>query len=143
MNFLEDVPNSSQSFMSFVNQVYCFLKTCTDSLFIYTFSTKLFVLQQYPFFEFLQSKLDLNIQAATHNSSLLVCALIFPAFLFLGEKQNWSFDPCTYKALIIGTLTVNGTNIKFSISICEPKNNQFVNQQEFYSNIKTSRYCTI
>ena len=40
----------------------------------------------------------------------------------------WSFDPCTDKALIIGTLSVNETNIQFSISIREPKNKQFVNQ---------------
>ena len=58
--------------------------------------------------------------------------LFFPALLFLEEKHNWSFDPCTDKALIIGTLTVNDININFSISIREPKNNQFVNQQEFY-----------
>ena len=144
MNFPEDVPNSSQSFMSFVNQVYCFFKTCTYSLFIYTLSIKFLFLQQYPFFQFFCNlNWILNIQVATPNSSLLVYALIFLAFLFLGEKQNWSFDPCTDKELIIGTLTVNDTNIKFSISIREPKNNQFVNQQEFYSNIKTSRYCTI
>ena len=90
MNFLEDVPNSSQSFMSFVDQVYYFFKTCTYSLFIYTHSIKLFVPQQYPFFQFSKSKLDLNIQSATPNSSLLAYALIFPTFLLLGEEQSWS-----------------------------------------------------
>ena len=92
MNFPEDVPISSQSFMSFVNQVYYFFKTCTYSLFIYTLSIKLFVpsaISIFPFF--FQSKLDLNIQAATPNSSLLVCALIFPAFMFLGENRFGSF----------------------------------------------------
>ena len=44
-------------------------------------------LQQYTFFQFLKSKLDLNIQAITPNSSLLACALIFPAFFFLGENR--------------------------------------------------------
>ena len=145
MNFPEDLPNYSQSFMSFVDQVYCFFKTCTYSLFIYTLSIKLFVPSATSIFPNFFCNLNsiLNIQAATPNSSLLVCTLIFPAFLFLGEKQNWSFDSCTNKTLIIVTLTRNDTNIKFSISIREPKNNQFVNQQEFYSNIKTSRYCTI
>ena len=88
MNFPEDVPNSSQSFISFVDQVYYFFKTCTYSLFIYTLSIKLFVPSAISIFQFLQSKLDLNIQAATPNSSLLACALIFPVFLFLGEKHN-------------------------------------------------------
>ena len=87
MNFPEDDPNSSQSFMSFVDQVYCFFKTCTDSLFIYTFSTKLFVLSTISIFPNFFCNLNwiLNIKAATPNSSLLVYALIFPVFLFLGE----------------------------------------------------------
>ena len=88
MNFPEDVPNSSQSFMSFVDQVYYFFKTCTYSLFIYTLSTKLFVPSANPFFQFFESKLDLNIQAATPNFSLLACALIFPVFLFLVEEKT-------------------------------------------------------
>ena len=60
MNFPEDVPNSSQSFMSFVDQVYYFFKTCTYSLFIDTLSIKLFVpsaISIFPIF-LLQSKLD-------------------------------------------------------------------------------------
>ena len=60
MNFPEDVPISSQSFMSFVDQVYYFFKTCTYSLFIYTLLIKLFVpsaISIFPIF-FLQSKLD-------------------------------------------------------------------------------------
>ena len=77
MNFPEDVPNSSQSFMSFVDQVYFFFKTCTYSLFIYTLSIKLFVPST-------------NIQSATPNSSLLAYALIFPAFLFLGARMKIS-----------------------------------------------------
>ena len=73
--------------MSFVDQVHFFFKTCIFSLFIYSLSTKLFVPLAISIFQFLQSKLDLNIQAATSNSSLLTCALIFPAFLFLGENK--------------------------------------------------------
>ena len=129
--------------MSFVDQVYYFFKNCTYSLFIYTLSIKLFVPSAMSIFPIFCNLNWILNKASTPDSSLLVCALIFLAFLFLGEKHNWSFDPCTDKALIIATLTVNGTNIKFSISIREPKNNQFVNQQEFYSNIKTSRHYTI
>ena len=99
MNFPEDVPNSSQSFMGFVDQVYYFFKTCTYLLFIYTLSIKLLVPSA--FFQFLKSKLNLNIQAATPNSSLLACALIFPVFLFLGENRIGSFDPCKEKSLNI------------------------------------------
>ena len=87
MNFQEDVPNSSQSFMSFVDQVYYFFKTCTYSLFIYTLSIKLFVpsaISIFPIF-FFNLNWILN-KASTPDSSLLVCALIFPAFLFLGEN---------------------------------------------------------
>ena len=59
MNFPEDVPNSSESFMSFVDQVYCFFKTCTYSLFIYTLSIKLFVPSAISIFLILlQSKLN-------------------------------------------------------------------------------------
>ena len=74
MNFPEDVPNSSQSFMSFVDQVYYFFKTCTYSLFIYTISTKLFV--------------------PSAISIFLFCIFV------LGRKQNWLFNPRTEKALI-------------------------------------------
>ena len=91
MNFPEDVPNSSQSFMSLVDQVYNFFKTCTYSLFTYTISTKLFVPPVISIFPiFLKSKLDLNIQAATPNSCLLACAF-FPVFLLLGENKIGHF----------------------------------------------------
>ena len=85
MNFPIDVPNSSQSFMSFVDQVYYSFKTCTYSLFIYTISTKLFVPSTISIFQFLQSKLDLNIQVATPNSSL--CSY-FSCFVVLGIKTD-------------------------------------------------------
>ena len=84
MNFPEDVPNSSQSFTSFVDQAYCFFKTCIDSLFIYTLSIKLFVPSAISIFPiFCNINLILN-KATTPSSSLLVYALIFPALLFLG-----------------------------------------------------------
>ena len=85
MNFPEDVPNSSQSFMNFVDQVYYFFKTCTYSLFIYTISTKLFVPSAISIFQFLQSKLDLNIQAATPNFSL--CSY-FSCIFVLGRRTD-------------------------------------------------------
>ena len=123
--------------MLFLQDLYLF------TVYLHTFNQVICSFSNIHFSNFFNLNWILNIQAATPNSSLLVYALIFSAFLFLGEKQNWSFDPCTDKALIIGTLTGNDTNIKFNISIREPKNNHFVNQREFYSNIKTSRYCTI
>ena len=83
MNFLEDVPNSSQSFLSFVDQVYYFFKTCTYSLFIYTPSIKLFVPSAISIFpNFCNLNWILN-KVATPDSSLLDYALIFPALLFL------------------------------------------------------------
>ena len=87
MNFPEDVPNSSQSFMSFVDQVYISSRLVLIHYLFTLFQPSYLFLQQYPFFQFLQSKLDLNIQAATPNSSLLTYALIFPAFLFLGGNK--------------------------------------------------------
>ena len=101
MNFIEDVPNSSQSFMSFVDQVYYFFKTCTYSLLCTLFQSSYLFLQQYPFFQILKSKLNLNIQVATPNSSLLACALIFFCVFVLGREHNLSFDPCTEKSLNI------------------------------------------
>ena len=83
MNFLEDVPNSSQSFMSFVDQVCYFFKTCTYSLFIYTLSIKLFVPSALSIFPISYNLNWILYKAATPDSSLLVHALIFPAFLFL------------------------------------------------------------
>ena len=89
MNFPEDVPNSSQSFISFVDQVYYFFKTCTYSLFIYTISTKLFVPSVISiFFQFLQSKLDLNIQAATPNFQFTNLCSYFSCIFVLGREQN-------------------------------------------------------
>ena len=84
MKFPKDVPNSSQSFMSFVDQVCCFFKTCTYSLFIYTLSIKLFVPLAISIFpNFCNLNWILN-KASTLDSSLLVYALIFLALLFLG-----------------------------------------------------------
>ena len=136
MLFPEDVPNSSQSFMSVVDQVYYFFKTCTYSLFIYTLSIKLFVpltISIFPIFCNLNWILN---KAATPDSSLLVYALIFPALLFLGEKQNWSFDPCIDKALIIGTLTGNDTNIQFLKSCSSIKQHLILHNQIFIQQCK-------
>ena len=80
MNFLEDVPNSSQSFMSFVDQVCCSFKTCTDSLFIYTLSIKLFVPSAISIFPIFCNLNWILNKAYTLDSSLLVYALIFSAF---------------------------------------------------------------
>ena len=87
MNFPEDVPNYSQSFMSLLTKCIISSRLVLIHCLFTLFQPSYLFLQQYPFFQFLQSKLDLNIQAATPNSSLLAYALIFPAFLFLGENR--------------------------------------------------------
>ena len=101
MNFPKDVPNPSQSFTSFVDQVYYFFKTCTYSLFIYTISTKLFVSSTISIFQFLKSKLDLNIQAATPSFQFTNLCLYFSYIFVLGREQNCLFDPCSEKAFIL------------------------------------------
>ena len=103
MNFPEDVPNPSKSFTIFVDQVYYFLKTCTYSMFIYTISTKLFVPSAISIFQFffLQSKLDLNIQATTPSFQFTNLCLVFSFIFVLQIEHNWLFDPCTKKALIL------------------------------------------
>ena len=116
MNFLEDVPNSSQSFMSFVDQVCCSFKTCIDSLFIYTLSIKLFVPSAISIFpKFCNLNWILN-KAYTLDSSLLVYALIF--------------------SLIFGTLTGNDTNIKFLQSFSSIKQHIIIHNQIFIQQCK-------
>ena len=120
MNFPEDVPNSSQSFMNFVDQVYCFFKTCTYSLFIYTLSIKLFVPSAISIFPIFCNLNWILNKASTLDSSLLVYAFFFLFFiLFLGENR---FVHYSSKVLIFGTLTGNDTNIKFSSHV-HPLNN--------------------
>ena len=115
MNFPEDVPNSSQNFMSFVDQVYCFFKTCTYSLFIYTLSIKLFVPSAISIFPIFCNLNWILNKASTLDSNLLVYALLLFYFifciLFLGENR---FVHYSGKVLIFGTLIGNDTNIKFS-----------------------------
>ena len=127
MNFPEDVPNSSQSFMSFVDQVYCFFKTCTDSLFIHTLSIILFVLAALSLFQFYNLNWILN-KAATPDSNLLIYALIFPALYFW---KNLSFVHYLGKVLIIGTLTGNDTNTQFLKSCSSIKQHIIIHNQIF------------
>ena len=88
--------------MSFVDQVYYFFKTCTYSLSIYTISTKLFVPSAITiFFQFLQSKMNLNMQAATPNLQFTTLRPYFSCVFVLGKELNYLFDPCTDKALIL------------------------------------------
>ena len=79
-------------------------------------------LQQYPFFQFLQSKLDLNIQAATPSFQFTNLCLYFSCIFVLRRERSCLFDPCTEKALILFMLTGIDMNTEFSISICELKN---------------------
>ena len=73
--------------MSFVDQVYYFFKTYTYSLFIYTLSIKLFVPSAMSIFPMFCNLNWILNKASIPDSSLLVYALIFPAFLFLGENR--------------------------------------------------------
>ena len=132
MSFREDVPNSSQSFMSFVDQVYCFFKTCTDSLFIYTLSIILFVLSALSLFPILNLNWILN-KVATPDSTLLVYALIFPTFNFW---KNLSFVHYSGKVLIIGTLTGNDTNTQFLQSCSSIKQHTIIHNQIFIQQCK-------
>ena len=107
LNFPEDVPNFSQRFISFVDQVYCFFKTCTYSPFIYTISTKLFVPSAITIFQFLQSKLNLNMQAITPNFQFTNIRPYFSCIFVLGKELNCLFDPCIDKTLILFMLNRN------------------------------------
>ena len=93
-------------------------------------------LQQYPFFQFLQSKLDLNFQAATLSFQFTNLCLYFSFIFVLGREQNCLFDPCTEKALILFMLTGNDTNIKFLKSCSSINKHLIIHNQNFHSTME-------
>ena len=122
--------------MSFVDQVYYFFKTHIYSLFIYSISTKLFAPSAISIFQFLKSKLDLSILAATPSFQFTNLCLYFSCIFVLGREQNCLFDPRTEKALILFMLTGIDTNTEFLKSGSSINKHLIIHNQIFHSTIE-------
>ena len=89
MNFPEDVPNSSQSFMNFLTKCIVSSRLVLIHCLFTHFESSYLFLQQYPFLQFCCNLNYILNKAATPDSSLLVYALIFSCIVVLGIKQIW------------------------------------------------------